>query len=236
MCDLLNLSTSDVLKLSMVDVLKFSMVDVPMCITSATNKAKLSVCQLTTNKSRDFAGCKVSLPWWCCCWLVVGLQGLCTTNLAPMTSSNSSFIMNNLNNNNNLNTTNNPFATASLPPSSFTGVNPFSSPSPPNPFQAQQAPKPSMNQLRTTGIGGIGLPGVPPPAAPPPGPWGPTPALPAEENPFIEFFIKVIHGETKIDLGAFASPCHCNPKRYDGAMVLVMSPLYWLCLVQGFPV
>lgn len=105
------------------------------------------------------------------------------TTFSPLTSSNSSFI-NNLNNNN-LNTTNNPFATASLPPSSFTGVNPFSSPSPPNPFQAQQAPKPSMNQLRTTGIGGVGLSGVPPPSGSTPGPWGPTPAQPSEENPFL---------------------------------------------------
>ncbi|XP_063842903.1 epsin-2-like isoform X14 [Scylla paramamosain] len=105
------------------------------------------------------------------------------TTFSPLPSSNSSFI-NNLNNNN-LNTTNNPFATASLPPSSFTGVNPFSSPSPPNPFQAQQAPKPSMNQLRTTAIGSVGLSGVPPPSGSTPGPWGPTPAQPSEENPFL---------------------------------------------------
>ncbi|XP_063842908.1 epsin-2-like isoform X18 [Scylla paramamosain] len=65
------------------------------------------------------------------------------------------------------------------------GVNPFSSPSPPNPFQAQQAPKPSMNQLRTTAIGSVGLSGVPPPSGSTPGPWGPTPAQPSEENPFL---------------------------------------------------
>ncbi|KAK8724789.1 hypothetical protein OTU49_010921 [Cherax quadricarinatus] len=78
------------------------------------------------------------------------------------------------------------------------GVNPFSAPSPPNPFQAQQAPKPSMNQLRTTGI--VGLP--PSNAGAPvhttgssPGPWGsPQPSIgfgvaPAatsqDENPFL---------------------------------------------------
>lgn len=99
--------------------------------------------------------------------------------MTSMHSSNSSF--NNLNNNNSHNN-NNPFATPGLAPSSFAGVNPFSSPSPPNPFQA---PKPSMNQLRTTGIGAVGMSGLPPsgvgghPAGPPttgadPGPWGPA--------------------------------------------------------------
>ena len=61
----------------------------------------------------------------------------------------------NLNNNNNNNY--NPFATGlassqNVVPPSFTGANPFASANntpPPNPFQAQQAPKPSMNQMRT---------------------------------------------------------------------------------------
>ncbi|XP_068204406.1 epsin-2 isoform X2 [Palaemon carinicauda] len=116
--------------------------------------------------------------------------------LTPLNSTSASpLIMNNINNNlnNNLNTTNttstNPFA-----PSSFTGVNPFSAPSPPNPFQAQQAPKPSMNQLRTTGIGGSGLSVSPAPTGIDHGPWGPPqpstgfgmapPAASQEENPF----------------------------------------------------
>ncbi|KAK4301804.1 hypothetical protein Pmani_026071 [Petrolisthes manimaculis] len=107
-----------------------------------------------------------------------------TTSMTSMHSSNSSFTnnLNNNHNNNNNNNNNNPFATPGLAPSSFTGVNPFSSPSPPNPFQA---PKPSMNQLRTTGIGAVGVSGLPPsgvgghPAGPPatgadPGPWGPA--------------------------------------------------------------
>ncbi|KAK3860164.1 hypothetical protein Pcinc_033777 [Petrolisthes cinctipes] len=107
-----------------------------------------------------------------------------TTSMTSMHSSNSSFTnnLNNNHNNNNNNNNNNPFATPGLAPSSFAGVNPFSSPSPPNPFQA---PKPSMNQLRTTGIGAVGMPGLPPsgvgghPAGPPatgadPGPWGPA--------------------------------------------------------------
>ncbi|XP_050686529.1 epsin-2-like isoform X19 [Eriocheir sinensis] len=127
--------------------------------------------------------------------LPAGLGTTTTITSSPLTSSNSSFInnLNNNNNNNNLNlttttTTTNPFASASLPPSSFTGVNPFSSPSPPNPFQAQQAPKPSMNQLRTTGIGGMGLPAQPPSGTAAPGPWGPTPppaAQSVDENPFL---------------------------------------------------
>lgn len=127
--------------------------------------------------------------------LPAGLGTTTTITSSPLTSSNSSFInnLNNNNNNNNLNlttttTTTNPFASASLPPSSFTGVNPFSSPSPPNPFQAQQAPKPSMNQLRTTGIGGMGLPVQPPSGTAAPGPWGPTPppaAQSVDENPFL---------------------------------------------------
>ncbi|XP_066978586.1 epsin-1-like isoform X14 [Macrobrachium rosenbergii] len=115
--------------------------------------------------------------------------------LTPLNSTSASpLIMNNINNNlnNNLSTTTtstNPFA-----PSSFTGVNPFSAPSPPNPFQAQQAPKPSMNQLRTTGIGGSGLSVSPAPTGIDHGPWGPQqpstgfgmapPAASQEENPF----------------------------------------------------
>ncbi|XP_069163598.1 epsin-1 isoform X3 [Procambarus clarkii] len=112
-------------------------------------------------------------------------------------NSNSSFINNNLNTTTTTTTTN-PFATPGLAPSSFAGVNPFSAPSPPNPFQAQQAPKPSMNQLRSTGI--VGLP--PSNAGAPahttgssPGPWGsPQPSIgfgmaPAaasqDENPFL---------------------------------------------------
>lgn len=120
------------------------------------------------------------------------------TGVSPLNStntSNSSLINNNLNNNNT-----NPFATPGLAPSSFAGVNPFSSPSPPNPFQAQQAPKPSINQLRSTGIGGTGLSGLPPSDAPAPttgstpGPWGsPQPSVgfgmapptaSQDENPF----------------------------------------------------
>ncbi|XP_063612601.1 epsin-2-like isoform X3 [Penaeus indicus] len=80
------------------------------------------------------------------------------------------------------------------------GVNPFSAPSPPNPFQAQQAPKPSMNQLRTTGIGGPGLAAAPPSNAgapgSAPGPWGspqpsvgfgmaPSATASQDENPFL---------------------------------------------------
>lgn len=121
----------------------------------------------------------------------LGVSPLNTTN-----TSNSSLINNNLNNNNT-----NPFATPGLAPSSFAGVNPFSSPSPPNPFQAQQAPKPSINQLRSTGIGGTGLSGLPPSDAPAPttgstpGPWGsPQPSVgfgmapptaSQDENPFL---------------------------------------------------
>nr|XP_053655294.1 epsin-1-like isoform X4 [Cherax quadricarinatus] len=122
--------------------------------------------------------------------------GLGVSPLNSTNTSNSTFINNNLNNT--MTTTTNPFATPGLAPSSFAGVNPFSAPSPPNPFQAQQAPKPSMNQLRTTGI--VGLP--PSNAGAPvhttgssPGPWGsPQPSIgfgvaPAatsqDENPFL---------------------------------------------------
>nr|XP_045612271.1 epsin-1-like isoform X3 [Procambarus clarkii] len=122
----------------------------------------------------------------------LGASPLNSTN-----NSNSSFINNNLNTTTTTTTTN-PFATPGLAPSSFAGVNPFSAPSPPNPFQAQQAPKPSMNQLRSTGI--VGLP--PSNAGAPahttgssPGPWGsPQPSIgfgmaPAaasqDENPFL---------------------------------------------------
>nr|XP_027217849.1 splicing factor, proline- and glutamine-rich-like [Penaeus vannamei] len=70
----------------------------------------------------------------------------------------------------------------------------------PNPFQAQQAPKPSMNQLRTTGIGGPGLAAAPPSNAgapgSAPGPWGspqpsvgfgmaPSATASQDENPFL---------------------------------------------------
>lgn len=68
--------------------------------------------------------------------------------------------------------------------SDFTGVsNPFSPSQPPNPFQAAQAPKPSMNQLRTTGVGPVTGTGMIP-ATGAPGPWGtPSPAINAAAAP-----------------------------------------------------
>ncbi|XP_064107156.1 epsin-2-like isoform X2 [Macrobrachium nipponense] len=115
--------------------------------------------------------------------------------LTPLNSTSASpLIMNNINNNLNNNLSNTTTSTNPFAPSSFTGVNPFSAPSPPNPFQAQQAPKPSMNQLRTTGIGGSGLSVSPAPTGIDHGPWGPQqpstgfgmapPAASQEENPF----------------------------------------------------
>ncbi|CAL4061115.1 unnamed protein product, partial [Meganyctiphanes norvegica] len=100
----------------------------------------------------------------------------------PITTNNNN---NHLITNNNINSiNNNPFA---VPPmtgnigmlsnSAFTGVsNPFSPSQPPNPFQAAQAPKPSMNQLRTTGVGIPGSAIIPPTANS--DPWGtPAPAI-----------------------------------------------------------
>ncbi|XP_042866696.1 epsin-2-like isoform X21 [Penaeus japonicus] len=125
------------------------------------------------------------------------LNSTSITSNSPLTINNNN---NNLNNNNNNNSITNPFVTPGLAPSSFAGVNPFSAPSPPNPFQAQQAPKPSMNQLRTTGIGGPPLAAAPPSNAgapgPAPGPWGspqpsvgfgmaPSAAASQDENPFL---------------------------------------------------
>lgn len=126
--------------------------------------------------------------------------GVSPMNSTSNTTSSSPLIMNNnnINMNNNLNSSSatNPFSTPGLAPPSFPGVNPFSAPSPPNPFQAQQAPKPSMNQLRTTGIGGTGLSGSPAPTGVDHGPWGPPPQQPStgfgmappaasQEDPFL---------------------------------------------------
>lgn len=137
--------------------------------------------------------------------LVGTKQGTPGLGVSPLNStsitSNSPLTINNNNNNlNNNNSITNPFVTPGLAPSSFAGVNPFSAPSPPNPFQAQQAPKPSMNQLRTTGIGGPGLAAAPPSNAgapgSAPGPWGspqpsvgfgmaPSATASQDENPFL---------------------------------------------------
>ncbi|XP_047476870.1 epsin-2-like isoform X6 [Penaeus chinensis] len=137
--------------------------------------------------------------------LVGTKQGTPALGVSPLNStsitSNSPLTINNNNNNlNNNNSITNPFVTPGLAPSSFAGVNPFSAPSPPNPFQAQQAPKPSMNQLRTTGIGGPGLAAAPPSNAgapgSAPGPWGspqpsvgfgmaPSATASQDENPFL---------------------------------------------------
>ena len=89
--------------------------------------------------------------------------------------------------NNNINNNYNPFATTGAVshsvPTSFAGANPFGSAAPPNPFQAQQAPKPSMNQMRTQVMG------VSPQTVAPPGTWGHphnlVPNNPQEENPFL---------------------------------------------------
>ena len=51
------------------------------------------------------------------------------------------------------------------------GVNPFNGHNPPNPFQAQQAPKPSMNQMRVQRT-----------ASPLNTPWGPTDPAAAASN------------------------------------------------------
>lgn len=116
----------------------------------------------------------------------VPLLSSTSTSISPPSITTNNNNNNHLITNNNINSiNNNPFAVPpmtgnigmSLSNSAFTGAvsNPFSPVQPPNPFQAAQAPKPTMNQLRTTGVPGVpgNAPMIPPTAAS--DPWG-TPA------------------------------------------------------------